>query len=95
MGQSTYHTAYYDCLPVAEIGPGQYQPLPQAAVHQWRIGKHTKGRFQGPGQIALTEKKMRLVILAEHPLKFKDRHDYQPLGRFTKETMPLPQSDTK
>lgn len=83
-----YETHRYRGIPVEDDGNGGYQlkkdPTGQVKIHTWRTGKHTKGRFQAPGQLMLTENNLMVVILEELPLAFKDRHQVTPLQRFLK-----------
>lgn len=52
-------------------------------LHSWRIGKHTKGKFQGEGQVFKTENNLFAAIVKANPVAFKDRHSYTPMDRFT------------
>lgn len=52
-------------------------------THDWRIGKHTKGKFQGIGQVFITENNLPVAIVKAIPLSFKERHAYTPMQRFT------------
>ena len=50
-------------------------------VHTWRIGKHTRGKFQRPGQLLLTENNLTVMIVKAEPMAFKNRHDEVPCQR--------------
>lgn len=53
----------------------------QSKIHTWRIGKHTKGKYTGPGQLLLTENNLTVMIVAAEPMAFKDRHQETPCQR--------------
>lgn len=89
MAKDKYDTAILNGLPVREDASGKAVVEEGAKVHHWRIGKHTKGKLGKPGQIFLTEQNQKVVLVSVEKLAFKDRHDYTPMGRFTKETMDL------
>lgn len=61
---------------------GDYQPIENHKLNIWRIGKHTSGKFKKIGQIFLTENNLRVMVIKYEPLKFSQRHDYQPMKRF-------------
>ena len=73
-------------IPVDADPSGNYQlradANDQIKVHSWRIGKHTKGKYTGPGQLMLTENNLTVVILKAEPMVFKDRHQEVPMQRF-------------
>lgn len=73
-------------IPVDADPSGNYQlrrdANGQAKIHVWRIGKHTKGKCVGPGQLMLTENNLTVVILKAEPMAFKDRHQEVPMQRF-------------
>ncbi|USS90305.1 DUF7671 family protein [Fructilactobacillus carniphilus] len=79
-------------VPVVQTANGQYEikrdQAGQFKLHEWRIGKHTKGHYQAPGQIFLTENQMRVAIVAAFDVSFKKRHRYQPMARFLSESVP-------
>ncbi len=81
-----YRVLKFTCLPVEMDANGKYQlkldPTGHAKLHVWRIGKHTKGKYAGPGQLLLTENNLMAVILAAEPLAFKNRHSETPMQRF-------------
>lgn len=81
-----YEVLKFTCIPVETDADGKYQlkldPAGNAKLHVWRIGKHTKGKYQGPGQLLMTENNLTAVILAAEPLSFKDRHSETPMQRF-------------
>ncbi|MCK8627259.1 DUF7671 family protein [Fructobacillus cardui] len=91
MGKSNqYPTEILYGVMVSEGKSGDYQVKDGQKLHPWRIGKHTKGKVVGPGQIFLTEQNQKVVLIKTAPLAFKNRHHYQPMGRFTSETMVVP-----
>ena len=81
-----YEVQRFTCIPVETDGYGQYQlkvdQQGNAKIHIWRTGKHTKGKYQRPGQLMLTENNLMAVIIAAEPMAFKDRHSETPLQRF-------------
>ncbi|MCH3921533.1 DUF7671 family protein [Limosilactobacillus sp.] len=81
-----YKVLKFTCIPVEMDANGKYQlkldPAGNAKLHVWRIGKHTKGKYTGPGQLLMTENNLTAVILAAEPLAFKDRHSETPMQRF-------------
>lgn len=81
-----YKTASLVGLVVQQDNTGNFVPskteLTASDFHTWRIGKHTKGRLAGPGQLFLTENNLTVVLLASQDLPFKQRHDFVPMGRF-------------
>ncbi|GAP02635.1 hypothetical protein FPFC_020830 [Fructobacillus pseudoficulneus] len=92
MGKSNqYDTVILYGLMLQEDASGNYQVKKDSSPHPWRIGKHTKGKLIGPGQIFLTEQNQRVLLVKTEPLSFKKRHDYQPMSRFTSETLSLEQ----
>ncbi|USS88002.1 hypothetical protein M3M39_00505 [Fructilactobacillus hinvesii] len=78
-------------VPVAQTENGLYKiktdQTGQFKLHEWRIGKHTKGHYQGLGQIFITENHMRIAIVAATDVPFKKRHQYQPMARFLPATV--------
>lgn len=84
--KAKYETHRYVGIPVIEDDNGGYQFKRDAdggvKVHTWRIGKHTKGKFDCPGQLLMTENHLMVMILEELPLAFKDRHSVVPMQRF-------------
>lgn len=81
-----YPTAELVGAVMAQTNSGQYEPketqLDMNAFHSWRIGKHTKGKLQEPGQLFLTENNLVVMLVAIKPLAFKNRHDITPMARF-------------
>lgn len=81
-----YEVQKFTCIPVEPDANGKYQLKPdqdgEAKLHIWRTGKHTKGKYQRPGQLMMTENNLIAVIIAAEPLAFKDRHSETPLQRF-------------
>lgn len=84
--KNQYLVQKFTGIPVESDADGKYQlkvdQHGDAKLHTWRTGKHTKGKYQGPGQLMLTENNLTVVILAAEPLAFKDRHSKTPLQRF-------------
>jgi hypothetical protein len=80
-------TCYYG-IPVDLDNSGHYMFKSELKIHAWRNGKHTKGKFQKPGQLFLTENNLMVAIVATANLKFNNRHTLVPLERFTKEFIP-------
>ena len=72
-----YDVQKFTGIPVETDASGKYQlkfdQNGEAKLHTWRTGKHTKGKFNHPGQLMLTE---------AEPMAFKDRHSETPLRRF-------------
>ena len=81
-----YEVLKFTCIPVETDADGKYQlkldSAGNAKLHVWRIGKHTKGKYQDPGQLLMTENNLTAVILVAEPLAFKDRHSETPMQRF-------------
>lgn len=81
-----YDVQKFTGIPVETDADGKYQlkfdQNGDAKLHTWRTGKHTKGKYEGPGQLMLTENNLTVVILAAEPMAFKDRHSETPLQRF-------------
>ncbi|WP_395319426.1 DUF7671 family protein [Fructilactobacillus frigidiflavus] len=81
-----YNVLRFVGVPVEQDGSGNYQIKRDAhgefKLHEWRIGKHTKGKFRQVGQVFLTENQMRVAILASFKVSFKKRHQYTPMARF-------------
>lgn len=81
-----YPVQKFTCIPVETDANGKYQlkkdPDGEIKVHIWRTGKHTKGKYQRPGQLMMTENNLIAVIIAAEPLPFKNRHSETPLQRF-------------
>ena len=84
--KNQYPVQKFTGIPVEPDAGGKYQlKVDQhgaVKLHTWRTGKHTKGKYQGPGQVMLTENNLPVVILAAEPMAFKDRHSETPLQRF-------------
>ena len=70
-----YEVQKFTGIPVETDADGKYQLKldhnGDAKLHTWRTGKHTKGKYQGPGQLMLTENNLTVVILAAEPMAFK------------------------
>lgn len=84
-----YEVHEYVGIPLTTDNSGRYQlkvdDQNEIQPHSWRTGKHTRGKFSQVGQILITENNLKVVIVAELPLAFKDRHSLTPLQRFTTE----------
>ncbi|AQW21330.1 hypothetical protein PL11_005000 [Lentilactobacillus curieae] len=84
-----YEVFQYIGVPITTDDSGNYMIKKdengEFKLHSWRTGKHTKGKPQGVGQIFITENNMLVAVIKEIPVKFKDRHEYTPLQRFTSE----------
>lgn len=84
-----YEVHEYVGIPLTTDNSGHYQlkvdDQNKIQPHSWRTGKHTRGQFKQVGQILITENNLKVVIIAELPLAFKDRHSLTPLQRFTTE----------
>ncbi len=82
-----YEVNQYIGAPLEESSSGAYEikrdENGQFKLHSWRTGKHTKGKYQHPGQIFITENNMMVVVVQATPVPFKKRHAYTPLQRFT------------
>ncbi|MBS9337406.1 DUF7671 family protein [Fructobacillus parabroussonetiae] len=89
MAKDKYATCRLYGQPLKEDASGNLFVEAGEKTHPWRIGKHTKGKLIGPGQVFLTEQNQKILLVETAPLAFKDRHDYQPMGRFTKDLLPL------
>lgn len=83
--QDQYLVTRYLGIPVAEDGNGGWRlrvdAQGQVHPHAWRTGKHSRGQYQGLGQLLLTENNLKVVILAAAPVAFKDRHQLVPYQR--------------
>lgn len=81
-----YDVQKFTGIPVETDASGKYllkfDQNGEAKLHTWRTGKHTKGKFNHPGQLMLTENNLTVVILKAEPMAFKDRHSETPLQRF-------------
>lgn len=84
-----YEVHEYVGIPLTTDNSGHYElkkdEQNEIHPHSWRTGKHTKGKFSHVGQILITENNLKVVIIAELPLTFKQRHNFTPLQRFTSE----------
>ncbi len=88
-----YPTAELVGLVLTQTVNGEYVPKMPVSRHSWRIGKHTKGKLDKSnqrGQLFFTEKNMPVALLEVRPLAFTDRHDFQPIARFTNKQIKLP-----
>lgn len=86
MGKKDQYPVFkYWGIPLQMDNSGQYQlkadPKGRILVHTWRQGKHTKGKFVQPGQVALTENNLAVVIVKSEKWPFKRRHEETPLQR--------------
>lgn len=81
-----YPVQRFTCIPVVPDDNGKYRlksdQQGKVKLHYWRTGKHTKGKYQRPGQLMLTENNFMAVIIAAEPMAFKDRHSETPMQRF-------------
>jgi muconolactone delta-isomerase len=93
--KSKYEVTKYTGVPVETDNSGNYvikrDPQGNFKLRDWRTGKHTKGKYRKIGQLFLTENDMLVAVIATAPVRFKNRHDYTPLQRFTNEMLPLSQ----
>ncbi|KRN03310.1 hypothetical protein FD13_GL000093 [Levilactobacillus senmaizukei DSM 21775 = NBRC 103853] len=84
-----YAVNLYTGVPVVANASGDYEikrePDGDFKLHAWRTGKHSKGKYQGVGQIFLTENNLKVAVIAAEPVPFKKRHDYTPMQRLTSE----------
>ncbi len=84
-----YDTLQLIGVPLITDDSGQYQLKldnnGEYKAHDWRIGKHTKGKFKKLGQVFITENNMLVAIVETKELAFKNRHDFTPMQRFTNE----------
>lgn len=81
-----YEVLRFIGVPVEQDDSGNYQikldNKGDFKLHEWRIGKHTKGKFKNIGQVFLTENQMRVAIIASFKVSFKKRHHFTPMARF-------------
>jgi len=84
---SKYPTLELVGIVLTPTNNGGFAPKEPISVHSWRIGKHTKGKFNAPGQLFLTENQQTVVIVETRPLKFNLRHDITPMSRFLTTTL--------
>lgn len=77
-------TCFYG-VPIKLDNSGHYIFNTEIKIHAWRNGKHTKGKFLKLGQLFLTENNLLVAIVGATKLSFKNRHNFVPLERFTKE----------
>lgn len=84
-----YEVLRFVGVPVITDASGNYQIKRDsnggAKLHQWRIGKHTNGKYRGIGQVFLTENNMRVAIIESYEVPFKKRHNFTPMDRFLSE----------
>lgn len=87
--KAKYAVNQYIGVPVAANASGKYQikrePDGDFKLHSWRTGRHSKGKYQRPGQIFLTENNLKVAVVAAYPVNYKERHDYTPMQRLTSE----------
>lgn len=80
-----YPVNKYYGIPVEDDGSGGFQfkadNSGQIKIHTWRTGKHTRGKYQRPGQLLLTENNLMVAIIAAEPMPFKNRHSETPCAR--------------
>ena len=89
MAKAKYAVNRYLGVPVQADASGHYQikrePDGAFKLHTWRTGRHSKGKYQGPGQIFLTENHLKVAVVAAYPVPYKERHQYTPMQRLTGE----------
>ncbi|MTV83148.1 DUF7671 family protein [Secundilactobacillus folii] len=86
MAKAKYPVQEYIGVPVEQDDSGQYVVRDNDfQLHSWRTGRHTKGKYQGEGQIFLTENHLTVAVIAAKPVAYKDRHAITPMQRFTSE----------
>ncbi|WP_283679016.1 hypothetical protein [Lentilactobacillus sp. Marseille-Q4993] len=82
-----YEVNQYVGVPIVEDGSGNYQIKldddGDFKLHNWRTGKHTKGKFKRPGQVFITENNLMVAVVRYYPVPFNKRHGFTPLQRFT------------
>ena len=79
-----YRVNRYLGVPVITDRNGRYIPRHlKQKPSCWRTGRHAKGHFKRLGQVFLTENGLRVAVLKFNPVKYKHRHRYTPLRRFT------------
>lgn len=80
-----YPVNKYYGIPVEDNGSGGFQFKSDSSgdikIHTWRTGKHTRGKYQRPGQLLLTENNLMVAIIAAEPMAFKNRHSETPCAR--------------
>lgn len=86
-----YEVTRYIGVPVDTDQSGNYiikkDENGEFKLHDWRTGKHTKGKFKKIGQLFLTENNLLVAVIKTEPVKFNNRHQYTPLQRFTSENL--------
>lgn len=86
-----YEVTRYIGVPVDTDQSGNYiikkDDKGEFKLHNWRTGKHTKGKFKNIGQLFLTENNLLVAVIKTAPVKFNNRHEYTPLQRFTNESL--------
>lgn len=92
---SKYKTAELVGVVLEQTNSGRYQPKDQpltpTSFHSWRIGKHTRGQLLEPGQLFLTENGFTVTLVAVKDLSIRERHQFAPIARFLKTTLPQDQ----
>jgi len=87
--KAKYDVNQYVGVPVQANASGEYEikrePDGDFKLHSWRTGRHSKGKYQGTGQIFLTENHLKVAVVAAYPVAYKERHDYTPMQRLTSE----------
>lgn len=80
-----YPVNKYYGLPVEDDGSGGFRfkgdANGQLKIHTWRTGKHTRGKYQRPGQLLLTENNLMVAIIAAEKMPFNHRHSETPCAR--------------
>lgn len=84
-----YEVYRYTGIPVVKNRSGNYEfktdESGQVKPHDWRTGKHTKGKFKRNGQVFLTEDNLFVTVIEVEKMPFNRRHTVTPLQRFTSE----------
>ena len=80
-----YEVTRFVGIPMTTDDSGKYVVNGDGKPHEWRVGKHTKGKFERLGQLFLTENNLMVAIIAAYPVPFKERHQWTPMQRFTSE----------
>ncbi|HAT53999.1 MAG TPA: hypothetical protein DCW31_01910 [Lactobacillus sp.] len=82
-----YEVTRFVGIPMTTDDSGTYVVSGDGKPHEWRVGKHTKGKFEHLGQLFLTENNLMVAIIAAYPVAFKERHQWTPMQRFTSESV--------
>ncbi|MFT8325041.1 hypothetical protein [Oenococcus sicerae] len=83
MKKNTYKVQLFYGVPLQQNSDGKFVYCgQQTKLAVWRTGKHTRGHFDGIGQLFLTENHLTIVILKFEDLRFNQRHQFVSLSRF-------------